>query len=164
MTVQRLENIDINIRQLADKYIVIDEMKVIEGEYGCVEKINWKCHEFSSLANAEKYSQEKESGVESIKFGKKTEYSTDLDIFSFYNSYGCKAAFYENRFSTKVLKFEYFSSQGYEFSINGFKEYNDTHLFSAPEGFLKNKERDKKILEKYHLNEEEGDFESWKTR
>ena len=142
MTCQRFETIDINIRALVDKIIVIEDLKIKEDKYGRVKKMIWTTREFTSSDVAEQYCMQKDK-KEISKLGEKNTYKTNLPIFDYYDSFGCKPAFYNNRY---YEKFEYLKEQKYDLKLEDFIEYNGTHSFSAPKGFWKNIDYDKKVL------------------
>ena len=146
MTCQRLGNIDVNIRSIADKYIYVEGCEVKEDKYGQIINVTWKVREFKSCDTAEQYMMARER-KEISKLGESITYKTDLPIFNYYDSYGCKPAFYRNLENYNNIKFEYFTENGYQFTLESFVEFNETHYFVAPEGYYKNFERDKKILE-----------------
>lgn len=138
---QRPANIDVNIRALAERVIVLDECKTKQDDYGCVSQISWLGKEFASADTAESYllSSDKSSFD---NLGKQFNESCDFDIFSCYDSKSCRPIFY----SDYNKPIEYYSSQGYVLSLESFVEYNNVHYFTAPLGFWKNTERDKKVL------------------
>lgn len=146
MTCQRLGNIDLNIRAIADKYIVVEDMQVKKDEYNQVTDIKWITREFTSCDTAERYLLAKES-KEISSLGKEVVYKTDLPIFDYYDSFGCKPVFYDQKYVTEVLTFDYYTEEGYEFTADSFADYNNTHYFVAPTGYLKNAKYDEKILE-----------------
>ena len=142
MVCQRLANIDLNIRALAEKIIIIESCEVKKNEYGMIEKIIWVTREFSSTETAESYQLACEKS-EISKLGKEVVVKTDLPVFNFYDSFGCKPAFYNGNYTKG---FDYFTENGYAFTLESFVEYNNTHYFTAPKGYWKNAEQDKKIL------------------
>lgn len=137
-------NIDVNLRRIIQRVIVFDEFSVKEDEFGCIRKSLWSGREFMSADSAEAYMLDKENG-RSSNLGKSFSDSCDYNILSCYNSKSCRPAFLAGNYSTPV---EYYTEKGYQFTLSSFVEYNNTHLFSAPEGFWKNPTRDKLILEK----------------
>lgn len=145
MTCQRLANIDVNIRAIADYYIVVEDIKVKTNEWGQVTNIEWRIRKFESCETAERYQMAKESEKFS-NLGVAEVIKTDLPIFSYYNSYGCKPAFYKSVDFSNVT-FDYYTEDGYEFTLESFTEFNNNHYFVCPTGYLKNAKRDKEILE-----------------
>lgn len=139
LTAQRLANLDINIRALCDKYIVIDKLDVKKDEFGRVIKITWETREFESSETAEKYQMAKESGANS-DLGKAVTYSTDVNVFNFYDSHSNKFAFYDVSYTKNLkMKYEYFTETGYQFSMEGVTRFNNENYFVAPAGYLKRK-------------------------
>lgn len=139
---QRLGNIDINIRSLAERIIVVEKLVLKPDKYGRIKKYIWHCREFSSPDTAEIYCLAKEKN-ENSKLGREVVFKTDLSIFNYYDSYANKPAFFEGQYHRG---FDYFTENGYAFSLDGFVEYNNTHYFVAPKGFWKNADYDKKVL------------------
>ena len=142
MTAQRLANIDINIRSIADKYIVIDDLVIEKDEYGRTIKITWKTRQFTSCETVETYQLSKEKG-EVSKLGKEITITTNIDVFKFYNSYSNKLAFYNASYAPKsVVEYDYFTETGYEFTMKGIVDFNNKNYFIAPKGYLKNQRKD----------------------
>lgn len=134
MTAQRLANIDINIRAIADEFIVIDKLEIKHDCYGRVKKIIWYTSQFISCEVAEQYQLAKEKG-EMSKLGKKVKVETDLNIFKYYDSMSNKPVFYN--ISQRDLEYDYFTEQGYSFSMKGICEFNTNNYFVAPKGYYK---------------------------
>lgn len=148
MACQRLGNIDLNIRGIAERFIIIDNIDIKKNSWGLVTKITWKIRTFHSCDTAESYMLAKERN-EDKNFGEVSEISTDLCIFDYYDSKSCKPAFYDMRYNQA---FDYYTDEGYEFTVNSFIEYNNAHYFSAPQGFLKNAKYDEQILKQLGVN------------
>lgn len=150
---QRVANIDINIRSLAEKIIVVDRSEVEKDKYGRVSKITWYVHEFESADTAESYQLACEKreisslGVEKIIV-------TTFPIFSYYDSFANKPMFYDGQ---DYNSFDYYTENGYEFTLKSFKDYNSTHYYTAPTGYWKNTEKDKEILKKIGALKPYGD-------
>lgn len=145
LTCQRIGNIDINIRALADRVIVCEGIDVKEDSYGVADKITWNVREFLSAEVAEQYCLKKEQG-DYCNYGKMEKITSKYPIFNYYNSYGNKPVFYymnENR------NYDYYTEDGYVFTKESFVNFNNEHYFVCPQGYLKNPDYDKKILKKY---------------
>ena len=138
---QRLANIDVNIRALADKVIVIDELKTKTDEYGRIKNITWITREFEAPDVAEDYCNKKDN-PEFAKLGKKVVVKTNLPLFRYYNSYSNKAVFYNRN---EFKNYDYELEKDYKQNIESFQTYNSVHSFSAPQGYWKSAEWDKKI-------------------
>lgn len=145
MTCQRLANIDVNIRSLADYYLYIKESKLKTNEFGQIIGFKIKLKVFTSLDVAEAYQTAEEKG-ESKKWGKDFVVEDNYDIGRTYDTHNCKPAFYNMAYGYR--DFDYYTENGYEFSLNGFIEFNNTHYFVAPKGYYKNKKQDEAILQK----------------
>lgn len=142
LTAQRLANIDINIRSLFDKIIVIDDLDVKTDDYGFVTKITWTCREFECCETAEAYQLAKEK-KEISKLGKVVKYTSDVNIFKYYDSHSNKLAFYNVSYTKDLkLKYDYFTECGYEFSLEGIVDFNNKNYFVAPKGYLKRQQND----------------------
>lgn len=141
---QRIGNIDINIRSLAEKIFVIDGSEIIKDEYGRTKKIKINLHEFESADVAESYQNASEKN-EISSLGVEKTIVSDFPLFDFYDSFANKPLFYLGQ---DYNSFDYYTEDGYEFTLDSFKEYNNFHYYSAPTGYWKNAERDKKILER----------------
>lgn len=142
MTAQRLANIDLNIRALADKYIVIDKLDIKKDSYGRIVKITWLTREFSSLESAEKYQLCKDLG-EVSKAGKVIRISTDINIGVFYDTHSNKPVFYSSSYkNNSIAEYDYFTETGYAFTLKGVCEFNNNNYFIAPKGYLKKTRND----------------------
>ena len=140
MTAQRLANIDLNIRALADKYIVIDDLETKTDDYGRVEKMTWITRQFSSCETAEQYQLSKEKG-EISKLGEVVKITSDVNIFKYYDSHSNKPVFYDIKYH-KTLEYDYFTEQGYAFTMQGLCEFNNQNYFVAPKGYYKKQRND----------------------
>lgn len=138
---QRPANIDVNIRALAERVIVLDNCEVATDEYDCVSRITWTGREFASADTAESYLLSSDKS-QFAHVGQVFNESCDYDIFSCYSSKSCRPAFYADY--NKPI--EYYTVDGYSATLESYVEYNNTHYFTAPAGFWKNADRDKKIL------------------
>lgn len=145
MVCQRLENIDVNIRAIAERILVIDKMIVSNDKYGRVTHVNWKVHQFNSPDVAESYYMARDKHQKS-ELGEVVEFNTDLPIFYFYDNKGCKPIFYYKNY---YKGFDYYVDLGYNLTAIGVEEYNDTHIFTIPEGYLINADYDKKCERRY---------------
>ncbi len=139
---QRLANIDLNIRGIAERFLVMDKVEFTKNEYGIITKSKWHMTEFASCEIAEKY-QTSNDNKDLAKYGKKITDSFDFNILSCYNSKSNRPVFYQNVYNSGV---DYYTEDGYQFTRDSFVEFNNTHYFTAPRGFWKNAERDKGIL------------------
>lgn len=141
---QRLANIDLNIRCLADKIIVIDELKLKYDDYGRINEFKWLTREFESPNTAEEYCLQKDKS-EFSNLGKKVTVTSDLPLFSYYNSFANKPAFFNGN---NYKKFDYLLEPSYDYTVESFNEYNENHLYSAPAGYWKSAEYDKQVAKK----------------
>ncbi len=147
MACQRLANIDVNIRGIAERFIVIDDIDIKENSWGMVTKITWTVRIFHSCDTAESYMLAKERN-ENKDIGEVKQFTTDLCIFDYYDSKGMKPAFYsgnENR------PFDYYTDDGYQFTLESFVKFNNTHFYVAPKGYWKNAKHDEEILKERGL-------------
>ena len=142
MSCQRLANIDVNIRAIAENCIVIDSVEFKKNNYGQVKKIVWKMRKFHSCDSAETYMLAREKNKNS-DIGEKFEVVSKLPITNFYNTKSCKPVFYNNKYTEG---FDYFYDGDYVFTLDSFIEFNNKHYFVAPVGYLKNTKYDEKIL------------------
>lgn len=138
---QRLANIDVNIRALADKIIVIDDLKLNADSYGIVRSFKWSTREFESPDTAEEYCTKKDRN-EFANLGKKVIVKSNLPLFNFYDSFGNKPVFFNGKENTP---FDYAVEKKYNLSVASFVEFNENHYFTAPKGYWKNATYDKKI-------------------
>lgn len=139
MTCQRLGNIDLNIRQIAERIILVEDLKIQKDDWGYIKKMEWIVKEFNSLASAEAYV---ENGTVSKTVQENT-YTYDGDIFNYYDSYGNEPAFYDGNYNRQ---FDCYTEDGYVCSIESYMQYNAQHMYVAPVGFWKNEKRDAEIL------------------
>ena len=142
MCCQRLGNIDVNIRALAEKIIVLDELKIEENKWGYVSKMQWKGRFFNSCDSAESYCLSRENGS-IANIGQPFEEKTDICVFDFYDSFGHKPAFYNGVYNQG---FDYYTEEGYQFTLDSFVEFNNVHYYVAPRGYWKNSTYDKQML------------------
>ena len=142
MTCQRLGNIDVNIRAIADKCIVIDSIDLQKNIYGIIEKITWQYRVFNSCDTAEEYMLNCDK-YGSVNFGEVITESTSLPVWSYYDTHSKKPTFFLGQTN---CAYDYFTEEGYEFTRDSFVEYNNAHYFTAPQGYLKNADYDKMIL------------------
>ena len=142
---QRLGNLDLNIRAIADKFLVMDKTGIKKNDYGQIDSITWFFHEFTSCDVAECYQLAKDK-EEFLKIGKVVKETWNFDISYCYDTKSNRPVFFQNLFNGQ--KIDYFTEEGYHFSLDSFLEFNNTHFFTAPLGFWKNAERDKNILKK----------------
>lgn len=142
MACQRLGNIDVNIRSIAERILVIDKIDVEENDWGMPINITWTIREFVSCDTAEAYMLARER-KENLDIGKIVVESTNLSIFDFYNSHSMQPAFFEYNYDRE---FDYYTEEGYEFTKQGFADFNSNHYFIAPRGYWKNTDYDKAIL------------------
>lgn len=142
MNCQRVGNIDVNIRCLAERVLLIEKIDCHKNDWGIVDKITWTIREFSSCDTAEQFMLAKERQVYS-NLGRVYDVSTNLNIFSFYNSHSMQPAFYEFNYDRE---FDYYTEDGYAFTLQGFVDFNSAHYYVAPKGYWKNIDYDKQIL------------------
>lgn len=142
MACQRLGNIDINIRGIAERILVIDKIDLKENDWGMVTKITWTIREFNSCDTAESYMLARER-KDNVDLGKVFTETTDLCIFDYYDSHSMKPAFYEFNYNRP---FDYYTEEGYQFTLESFAEFNSRHYYTAPKGYWKNAEYDKEVL------------------
>lgn len=140
---QRVANIDLNIRALADRIIIIEDLKLKKDKYGRVCGLTWFTREFNSAETAEEYQLACEK-KEISSLGTSETYKTDFPIFNFYDSFSNKPVFFDGQ---ENRPFDYYKEDGYEFTLESFIKYNNNHFYSAPQGYWKNSDYDKKIIE-----------------
>ena len=139
MTCQRLGNIDLNIRQIAGKIILVEDLQIKQDEWGYITQMTWQVKEFDSLATAEKFI---ENGTLTSTIKQNT-YSFDGNIFQYYNSYSNEPAFYDGNYNRK---YDCYTEEGYVCTVDSFMKYNQEHMYVAPVGYWKNATRDNELL------------------
>ncbi len=147
MACQRLGNIDVNIRALGERFLVMEGIETKENSWGQITKIKWSMREFHSCDTAEAYMLARERN-ENKDLGEKKEIETELDIFDYYDSKSKKPVFYAGKTNRP---FDYYMEEGYVFTLESFVNFNNEHYFTAPQGYWKNAEYDKMILKKKGL-------------
>ena len=145
MACQRLTNIDVNIRSIGQRFICLDEVITKENKYGMITKITWFGREFVSCECAEEYLVAKEKNIEK-DIGKPFKVECDYNIFNCYDSKSCRPFFYRGKYNGP---YDYFTEDGYQFTLDSFVEFNNKHFYVAPQGYYKNSDYDKKILSNY---------------
>jgi len=138
---QRPANIDVNIRALAERVIVLDSCVTQLDDYGSISQITWRGRTFASADTAENYLLASDKS-QFASLGQDFTQTCDYDIFACYNSKSCRPAFYADY--NKPI--EFYTANGCVATLQSYVEYNNSHYFTAPQGFWKNTERDKKIL------------------
>ena len=144
MTCQRLSNIDINIRQIAGRYILCKGCKVEKDSYDRIIKMEIKYFEFSNMGDAEKYYTE---GKCSEKVKEKI-FRYDSDIFQNYNSYANEPAFYAGNY---YKSYDCYTEEGYVDTVESYMAFNHNHMYYAPVGYFKNEKRDAEMLKQQKL-------------
>lgn len=139
MTCQRLDNIDINIRQIAGNIILVEDLQIEKDDFGRIIKVTWTTKEFDSLANADSFLT---TTGKTAKFVENT-YTFEGDIFSYYNSYANEPAFFDGNYNRA---YDVYTEDGYIDTIDSFMQYNQNHQYVAPVGYWKNEKRDGVIL------------------
>lgn len=81
LDLQRLGLLDLNIKELANRFIYIEKLNVIKNNLEQVEGVKWFCREFSSAKDADLYIDEKQN------VGKAVIFHHVGDVFENYNSY-----------------------------------------------------------------------------
>lgn len=83
MDVQRLGLIDLNVREIAGKFIEVVDCIHEEDACGNISKTTWHCREFDSYQSVRDYLEA------SGKDYRETTYTNEGNIFDSYNAYGC---------------------------------------------------------------------------
>ena len=141
MTCQRLGNIDLNIRAIAESFLVIDDLKIIKNDFGMVQSVVWKVRKFDSCDIAEAYMLAREKN-ENKEYGEVLEITCPYNVFKMYDSHGCKPVFY---YDIPYRPYLYYTAEGYVYTVDGIAEYNGVHKVLAPTGYWKNAKIDKEI-------------------
>lgn len=141
MACQRLGNIDLNIRAIAECFLVIDDLKIEKNDFGMVTSLTWKLRRFDSCDIAEEYMLAREKN-ETKDYGDKFEITCPFNIFKMYNSHGCKPVFYQEIPDRPYL---YYTEEGYVYTLDSIVDYNGTHKVLSPKGYWKNTKLDKEI-------------------
>lgn len=139
MTCQRLGNIDLNIRQIAECIILVKDLKIKKDEYGRIINMKWIVLKFNSLSSAESFI---DNGNKTVEYETKT-YEFNGNIFKFYNSYGNEPVFYDGNYNRK---YDCYTVDGYVDTIDSYIKYNSDHMYYAPVGYWKNEKRDSELL------------------
>lgn len=139
MTCQRLGNIDLNIRQIAGKIILVEDLKLTKDDWGYIRKMEWTTKEFNSLSSAESFI---EHGT-ICKTMQTIKYEFNGDIFQYYNSYGNEPAFYDGNYNRS---YDCYTEEGYSCTVDSYMKYNHNHMYVAPTGYWKNEKRDAEII------------------
>lgn len=141
MTCQRLGNIDLNIRQIAGKIILVEKLDITKDAWGYIRNMSWTVKEFDSLSSAEAYIEH--GTISKTMITNKYEFAGD--IFQYYNSYGNEPAFYDGNYNRS---YDCYTDEGYVATVESYMEYNHNHMYVAPTGYWKNETKDKEILKK----------------
>lgn len=134
MTCQRLANIDLNIRAIADLFIVVDKIDIQKNKYGQIIKIVWYTTQFESCDAAERY--QLASDNENTHVGKKVKIETKYNVFAWYDSYANQPAFFKGKYQTA---FDFTMEEKYSKTVEDFVKYNNTHTMFAPPKYYRSK-------------------------
>lgn len=138
----RIASIDVNIRSIAEKIEVMNGVEFKKDKYGRITSVKFDLMEFTSCDAAEKYQLEKDSKVTHI--GKHIIEKTDLPCWNWYSTKAFRPAFLKDRYNTS---YSYAFHSTFKSNLEGFVQFNNTHSYFAPEGYLKNEKFDKKLKE-----------------
>lgn len=125
---QRDQLIDLNIRDIAQRFILIHEMKHEYNRVGLLVRTIWKYYEFDDNAAVEKFNN---SGDKKF-VAAEGEQIFNGDIFNYYNTKGCFPMFLkfmENR------DFDLRPSAAAGMDLKSIIEFNQLHDLRIPEGF-----------------------------
>lgn len=133
--VQRSQLIDINIREVAARFIEVQSMKHKFDRNGFVKRSEWITREFDSSYELDKYFEDGKPA----SIGKNVKYVFKGNIFDYYNSENCFPAFLAR--TDETTDFSYMPQHYTGYNINDINYYNE-HLGSAvPETYYKERKR-----------------------
>ena len=118
LDLQRLGLLDLNIRELAQRFIYIEKLNVVENKVGAVDYVEWHCREFESCKDAGAYIDEKRN------VGKPIVFRHVGDVFENYNSFSNHDKFIPDKYHDFV-----------------YTEHNEKTIFNEilmPEGYRTN--------------------------
>ncbi|MBQ2717550.1 MAG: hypothetical protein IJF75_03000 [Clostridia bacterium] len=131
LDLQRYSLLDLNIRDLAHKFILIDKpLKLVLDNDGLIKQCIWSCKEFSSVKDVDLYYETKAETFTNV------EYSFDGNIFDLYDSYSN----YDKFIPGENEDFSYLEHGG---KSNGKFDYYD---FSQPTNYRLNKNEKNRII------------------
>lgn len=130
---QRSGLIDLNIREIGQRFIEVLELTHKYNNYGQIKKTIWKCIEFYNYFEFENYLN---SGKQ--KGGNIVKYVFEGNIFSCYDSHNFMALHLKNRYEND---FDMTTSQSVGYDLEAIKEYNGTHNYEVPSTFYDEKKR-----------------------
>ena len=91
LDLQRLGLLDLNIRELAQRFIYIEKLNVVKNKVGAVDYVEWFCREFNTCEDADAYIDDNR------KFGKPIVFRHVGDVFENYNSFSNQSKFIPDR-------------------------------------------------------------------
>lgn len=142
MTCQRLGNIDLNIRDIAERIIYVNNITTKTDALNRIIECKWNVVEFNSLKDAEAYIDNNNKSVAC----KSQTYTFNGNIFDYYNSYGNTPVFYDGNYNRT---YDCMLETPYADTVESYMAYNCNHMYYAPVGFWKNEKRDSEILKQY---------------
>lgn len=133
--VQRAQLIDLNLREIAGRFIEVQSLKHKFAVNGQIKSSVWITREFDSSFELDRYF---ESG-KSANMGKVLKYKFNGCIFDFYNSENCFPAFFAN--TDKYIDFTYLQHRHVNYTIEDFAYYNAYLGSEVPKGYYKSYEK-----------------------
>ena len=123
LDLQRFSLLDLNIRDIVARFILVEDLQVIKNPLGDIIELIWKCKEFTSAKDVDLYMDKGASTFKDVVFNHKG------NIFDYYDSFNNKDKFSPN----EGEDFKFLNHDGYvPLSDKAFYDFN------MPKGYRTN--------------------------
>lgn len=126
---QRLNLIDLNVREIADEFILVDDLKFKYDKQGNIKQMIWTCYVWDNLTAVTLYNNTSEKKY----LGQKRVYKADYNVFNCYNSFNFKASFFKN--CTVNSKFDLIRNESLGFDLESIAKFNEQFDYTVPKGY-----------------------------
>ncbi len=133
---QRFKLIDLNIRDIAERFVWIDGMHHEYSRYGLLKRTIWTYYEFDNFENAEQYQQTGELR----RLGRKCEFKFDGNVFQFYDPQGCFPYFFKN---ARNRDFSLEKGRRAGITLDEIEDYNAQYNYGVPDDFYDKEYKEK---------------------
>ena len=126
---QRLNLIDLNVREIADEFILVDDLKFKYDVSGDIKQMIWTCYVWDNLSSVSSFVESNDKN----NLGQKRIYKADYNVFDCYNSFNFKASFFKN--CTKQSKFDLVRNEALSLTIDEIAKFNEQFDYAVPKGY-----------------------------
>jgi hypothetical protein len=137
---QRFKLIDLNIRDIAERFVWIEGMNHEYSKYGLLKRTVWTYYEFDDFESAELFQT---TGQLRGGSGRKARFAFDGNIFQFYDPEGCFPFFFKN---ARNRDFTLVKGKRTGITLDEIEDYNAQYNYGIPDDFY-DKEYNAKLKE-----------------